>query len=266
MLYVSLGAWCQVAQQLKNHVQDQLVPSAFDWIVGPLSSVSHILDTDGDNFCENLSLSKPSNSIICETYGILYHHEFERDENNEALLTEESQAIAKSKLTHKHKSMSARLRATEESVTFVRFGGHAQPLAAWPYSKDSAPVSPSEINKMTDAIERAFPDLTFRLLFITCPTSHTFNVDQSKLDPRVWTVEMPRREGCNWSGSNDDWEALISKVPDSYSKLTKDSPRQESPFANVHEHFKILSIFSKEQISAIRKLIMIELQMSGNSN
>ena len=76
MLYVSLGAWCQVAQQLKNHVQDQLVPSAFDWIVGPLSSVSHILDTDGDNFCENLSLSKPSNSIICETYGILYHHEF----------------------------------------------------------------------------------------------------------------------------------------------------------------------------------------------
>lgn len=255
MLYVSLGAWCQVAQQLKNHAQDQFVPSAFDWIVGPLSSVSRMLDTDGDNFCEGLSLSKPSNSLTCEGYGILYHHEFKRDENNESFSTEESRADTKSKMTHKHKSMSTRLRTTQESVTFIRFGGHAQPLVAWPYSKDDAPVSPSEINEMAYAIERAFPELAFRVLFVTCPTAHSFKIDHCQLDPRVWTIEMQHRHGSDWSGSTNDWEEVISRVPDSYDRLAKDSPRQESPFSDIDEHFQMLSVFSKDQISAIKSLI-----------
>lgn len=235
MLYVSLGAWCQVAHQLKSHAGDQFVPSAWDWIVGPLNSVSKMLDTDGDNFCEGMSLSKPSNSLTCEGYGILYHHEFKRGDKGEAFSSKEGIVNVRSKLTHKHKSMSSRLRSTDECVTFVRFGGHAKPLVAWPYANDSSPVSANEINEIAYSIERAFPNIAFRILFVTCPTAHVFTIDHSQLDPRVWTVEMKQRPGSKWEGSDDDWAEVISRVPETFARLTNDSPRQEFPFTDIDE-------------------------------
>lgn len=255
MLYVSLGAWCQVAQQLKNHAKENFVSSAFDWTVSSLKSVPKIIDTDGENFCEGLTLSKPSNSLACESYGILYHHEFKRDEKNESFWTEETLEDAKGKLTHKHKAMSSKIRATDDCVTFVRFGGHAEPLVAWPYSKDHANVEAEELNAIAESIEKQFPDLAFRILFVTCPTAHFFKIDEQNLDPRIWTVEMRHRHGIDWSGSSDDWEEVIARMPKSFKQLTAESTREESPFKDIEEHFDMLDVFTKDQISAINKLI-----------
>lgn len=262
MLFVSLGAWCQVAQQLKNHANDNFVSSAFDWTVSSLKSVPRIIESDGDNFCEGLTLSRPSNSLTCESYGILYHHEFKRDENNESFWTEETRDDAKSKLTHKHKSMSTRIRDTDECVTFVRFGGHAEPLVAWPYSKDHATVAENELNAIAESIEQQFPSLAFRILFVTCPTAHFFTVDERKLDPRIWTVQMRHRHGIDWSGSSDDWAGVMSRIPKTFARLTATSSRQEFPFADLEEYFDMLDLFSKEQIKAIETIIQRRIESS----
>jgi|GEM_PF-721016 len=266
MLYVSLGAWCQVAQQLKNHAKESFVSSAFDWTVSSLKSVPRIIDTDGDNFCEGLTLSKPSNSLTCDTYGILYHHEFKRDENNESFWTDEVRDDAKSKLTHKHKSMSARIRSTDQCVTFVRFGGHAEPLVAWPYSKDHAEVAADELNAVAASIEKQFPDLAFRILFVTCPTAHFFKVDENKLDPRIWNVEMRHRHGIDWSGSSDDWAEVIARIPKTFEKLSADSPRKESPFTDIEDHFDMLDIFTKAQIEAVNRIVEKKVQATLKEN
>lgn len=230
MLYVSLGAWCQVAHQLKLQVGDKFVPSAWDWIVGPLSSVTKILDSNGGNFCEGMSLSKPSNSLTCSAYEILYHHEFKRGANDEAFSSKEGIMSAREKLAHKHISMSSRIKSSDECVTFVRFGGHARPLVAWPYAKDCSPVSTSDINEIANSIERSFPDIAFRILFVTCPAAHLFEIDHSSLDPRVWHVEMRKIPGSGWEGSDEDWSDIISKVPERFDRLTHESEKQESPF------------------------------------
>ncbi|AIR91645.1 DUF1796 family putative cysteine peptidase [Pseudomonas cremoricolorata] len=255
MLYVSLGAWCQVAQQLKNHTGERFVSSAFDWTVSSLKSVSKIIETDGNHFCEGLSLSKPSNSLICDAYGILYHHEFKRDENNESVWTEEGRNEAKSKLTHKHKSMASKVRSSGQCVTFVRFGGHAEPLVAWPYAKDHAAVQETELNHVVQAIEKEFPDVPFRLLFVTCPTAHLYKVDEAKLDPRIWPLEMRHRHGSDWAGASDDWAQVVARIPNSFEKLSADSARETSPFEGINDDFDLLDMFTKDQIAALNRLI-----------
>lgn len=266
MLYVSLGAWCQVAQQLKNHAKEQFISGAFDWTVSSLKSVPKIIDTDGDNFCEGLTLSRPSNSLTCASYGILYHHEFKRDENNESFWTEETRDDAKSKLTHKHKSMSSKIRTANDCVTFVRFGGHAEPMVAWPYSKDHAHVEAKDLNAIAESIERQFPDLPFRILFVTCPTAHFFKVDEKNLDPRIWSVEMRHRHGIDWSGSSDDWAGVIARIPKSFKRLSASSIREESPFKDIEEYFDMLEIFTKSQIEAVNKLIDKRVQAALKDN
>lgn len=266
MLFVSLGAWCQVAQQLKTHRPDEFVPSAFDWIVCPLKSVKKIIDTNGDNFCDGLFLSTPQNSIACKGYGILYHHDFPRNEKNEAFIEEGSSDNTKSKMTHKHKSMSSRVRQEGECVTFIRFGGHAEPTVAWPYAKDNAIVDTKDLNDIAESIEKEFPDLAFRIIFVTCPTAHTFKVAESKLDPRIWTVEMPHRPGVDWSGSSDDWAEMIGRVPKSFEKLSANSAREESPFKGIEDDFGLVGLFSKEQIKAINKFVNKKIQSASMSD
>ncbi len=213
MLYVAVGAWCQVAHQLKRIYGDQFVTSAFDWAVTPLLSVAKVFDTAGESFGQGMFIGEPSGSIECAGYGLLYHHEFPRGADKRAIYSVEKAEAACSKLTHKHKSLITRLSLTDEPVTFVRFGGHALPAQAWPYHRDAQHVSADDMNSMVNAIARALPNLNFRVLFIRNDTCMKFTTESSAFDPRIVqaTIAHPKVR-VDWTGLDADWDELMASV------------------------------------------------------
>lgn len=214
MQFVSLGAWCQVAYQLTRAFKGSFIPSAFDWTVAPLHSVQKIFDSNGESFGERVFVGEPSMSVECETYGILYHHEYRRDSNKVAIITEEQTATAKSKLRYKHKKMIASVAGSPDTVTFVRFGGAALPARAWPYSQDVAPVAAAVVNDMVCSIERAIGRGDFRLLFVTDPQVMRFSVTPRELDERVVSMNISSPAQRTWMGHDADWDVLLARYMD----------------------------------------------------
>ncbi|WP_192357439.1 hypothetical protein [Mesorhizobium mediterraneum] len=109
----SLGSDCTTATQIRRYFKGR-PSSCFDWLVTPIASIERILADDGVQFGLRVSACFNGTTALCENYGVIYHHEFERTKSNAVIFTSESLQSCRDKLTYKYNKMIdiARTRKT----------------------------------------------------------------------------------------------------------------------------------------------------------
>jgi hypothetical protein len=78
----SLGSWCAPAANIRRRFGvSQAMP--FDWWVSPYNATIKLLEEDFGNLLrpENLEIVDNGDSVRCNYYGILHHHDFIRDDS-----------------------------------------------------------------------------------------------------------------------------------------------------------------------------------------
>jgi hypothetical protein len=116
--FISLGDHCDVGDGFRNFFGKE-PSSPFDWLITPTHALIDILNTRGDKFGLSISYAMDGFSVMCESYGCLYHHEFERNANNICVITPEHLKNCRDKLTYKFKKMVS-LSAAECNPVFIR--------------------------------------------------------------------------------------------------------------------------------------------------
>ncbi|GAN51992.1 hypothetical protein ACXR8U_14205 [Methylobacterium radiotolerans] len=202
---VSLGALCQVTHQINRCFPGQ-PKSLFDWLVTPFSAVRSIFETQGKHLCSDVAVDKFE--IICQNYGVSYHHEFPRDANVIPYITQEALETGKSKLAHKFNKMVSMLSEPTPTL-FVRFLGHHGEARAWPYMNDPEVMKISEINDLCTYLASRFPALPFEMAFVYLPQFTQLEADAAA-DPRVHLIPLDRTANT-WAGNDSDWDEIFAR-------------------------------------------------------
>lgn len=203
---VSLGAWCQVASQIKTCTGD-IASGPFDWLVTPLPALIRILREDAQGLA--LAAIAEDDTAICPTYGCLYHHEFERDAARRCIITDEALARTRSKLLHKWESLKQKLSDGQRTL-FVRFGGDGRPARAWPYHVDPHRTCSAELNALDDALAERFPGMDFDILHVWHEQMHPSDFS-APLSPRIRLAPMTTPSHRDWRGDAMAWQALFDR-------------------------------------------------------
>ena len=75
---VSLGGDCTGAVETKRFFAGRKTVSPFDYLVTPFDALLKVFDDDGAQFGIDFHPVHGAQSVQCERYGVLYHHEFSR--------------------------------------------------------------------------------------------------------------------------------------------------------------------------------------------
>lgn len=203
---VSLGAWCQVAEQVKRCF-GEVTTGPFDWLVSPLESVIKILNDDARSLgsdAVHLDLT-----AISTTYGCLYHHEFPRDADSRCIINEQALQDTQSKLKYKWASLKRAL-SNNEPTLFIRFGGDARPARAWPYHQNGTAIDSDDLNALDAALAAHFPDLTYTLLYIWHEDLHPGDFTKP-LSSRIRLARMDEPGHRLWEGDTSTWQKVFSE-------------------------------------------------------
>jgi hypothetical protein len=116
---ISLGGVCQPAEHAKRFFLGRKNSSPFDFTVTPLRGVISTLLDDGARLGQDFQVIAGGTNTLCENYGIMYHHEFERQDGLIRFSAERARACGE-KLRHKYASMIE--AASSGTPLFVRLG------------------------------------------------------------------------------------------------------------------------------------------------
>lgn len=159
--FISLCDHCNVGFALRKFFKEEPA-SPFDWLITPTNALIDILNTGGEKFGLSISYAMNGNSIVCESYGYLYHHEFSRNAKDHCIVTVEDLKNCREKLLHKYKKMID-LSKMEKNPLFIRYIHPSSQLengATFVYTKDT-------ILKIHEAIKNAIGHDQFKLSFVT---------------------------------------------------------------------------------------------------
>jgi hypothetical protein len=208
----SVGGDCQVGWQIRRHF-DNPIPSPFDWIVTPLSSLVSIVTDKGARFGQAVSklpavppFTKESN--VCREYGCSYHHDFLHDEHGNVTLSEATLADVRGKMLHKWDAFETAVNRVDE-VLFVRLGSFKTPPFAWSYLPETETLLASQVNGVQRLLARTFPKVRCRLLQVIYPETTPYRVDDP-LNDMVQLRTLPLVPGANWEGIEADWSAILA--------------------------------------------------------
>ncbi|WBO60420.1 MULTISPECIES: DUF1796 family putative cysteine peptidase [unclassified Acidocella] len=81
-LIVSIGDWCGPAHNIRRFFGvEESYP--FDWWITPYEATIKLLNSNFEGMLNPANLVIEDNSTVrCTTYGLLHHHDFERDDND----------------------------------------------------------------------------------------------------------------------------------------------------------------------------------------
>lgn len=201
---VSLGSTCEPANFLKENALYTL-PSPFDWFITPYDSLLKILDDDGARLGTEFAVAKGGTTVLCRTYGVLYHHEFERGPDGLVLFDAAAVERCRSRLLHKMNRVWEAC-AGGDSITFIR----------WSTTKaveEDARFTAADINALVDLIASKFPSLDFKLAWVRNETTPV--VSSAALDKRVILRELPYAEGRvapEWHSPAASWKVLLKEL------------------------------------------------------
>lgn len=205
---VSLGAACQVAEQCRRHL-GAAPGGPLDWLITPFDSVEKVLADMGARFGQRFITVRDGYSAQCIYYGVLYEHEFQRDENAQVIYDVDYINACRSRMTHKMGKL-AKILASSDKVLFIR----AYSSTGVPTDRFNDGVFTSDdLNALVSTIEGHAPDLDFDVLFIHSPDRTNEKTDFSApLSKRVILREMAHPADMEWFGVDEDWRGLFEEL------------------------------------------------------
>lgn len=165
---VSLGGNCMATMEMRKFF-GITAANLFDWWITPGDALVRMIENDFEGLFsrENLKIIGDGRSVANMRYGILHHHDFPRNENNDRVETIRDQDLRRN--LDKFAYLKRRwddLADNQGPVLFVRWGWNInEPLLAGipadPIGADSA--------RLIAALDRKFPQLDYRILLIDAP-------------------------------------------------------------------------------------------------
>jgi hypothetical protein len=165
---VSLGGNCMLTLEVRKFFGIQAA-NLFDWWITPGDALVLLVENDFDGLFspENFKIISDGRSVANLRYGILHHHDFPRDEQDDRVKAIEERDIQRN--LDKFAYLKRRwddLAGNEGPVLFVRFAWDiAEPLLA------GIPPEPVRADpaRLIAALDRKFPLLDYQILFIDAP-------------------------------------------------------------------------------------------------
>ncbi len=206
---LSLGSDCEVSLQLRR-LGVAHTPSVFDWLVTPWQAMIRVLHDGGTHLCTRIERGYDGAGAVCSTYGLVYWHEFARDDARQVVLTEATVKAAQDKLRHKIGRMRTVLES-EKTVLFVRAGIATDSPSDRYHLGQTFPAG--QLNDFTALVSRLFPALKFSLLVVEYEGRDQLQGDGA-LDPRIVRYSMP----CQGKLKPHDaeWDTLMSRIDYGY--------------------------------------------------
>lgn len=205
---IGLGAACQVAEQCRRHLGK--APGApFDWLITPFDAVEQVLADMGARLGQRFVSVRDGTSTQCAHYGVLYEHDFQRDEMRRVIFDADYVAACQSRMAHKMQKL-AELLTTAEKVLFIR--AYSSTGLDGDRFNDTTFTS-SDLNGLVDVIQEKAPNLDFDLLFIHSRDRATEKIDLSgPLSDRIIVREMAHPADMEWFGIDADWITLFKDL------------------------------------------------------
>ena len=165
---VSLGGNCMVTMEVRKFFGIKAA-NLFDWWITPGDALVRLIENDfAELFSrENLEMVGDRRSVANLRYGILHHHDFPRNDEEDRVIAIEEQAIQSNlgKFAYLKKRWDD-LADNQGPVLFVRFG--------WSMNEGllaGIPVDPigADPVRLIAALDRKFPLLDYQILLIDAP-------------------------------------------------------------------------------------------------
>jgi hypothetical protein len=165
---VSLGGNCMVTMEMRQFFGIEAA-NLFDWWITPGDALVRLIENDFDNLfaTRNLQLVGDRKSVANLRYGILHHHDFPRNDEEDRVIAITDQDIRRNR--EKFAYLKRRwddLADNPGPVLFVRYAwGMGEPLLA------GIPPQPLDADaaRLMAALSCKFPKLDYDLLFIDAP-------------------------------------------------------------------------------------------------
>lgn len=209
---VSLGAWCQVAEQFRRHNFPR-THSPFEWTVSTWSCLMAIIADDGKQLATELTVDHARKEVVCQAYGLLHPHDFHKKFDKDGnLLPPDAEEITeiRKKYTHKMDDFRRACQTRGGRIAFVRMGGEAEPAVAWPYLHDQAPLTSERVNSLADLLVEYCGHSDFDLFVMLHDGWHPFE-DTAPLHSNAKVVRLPHpAPPVDWYGHESDWEKVYA--------------------------------------------------------
>lgn len=210
---VSLGGNCMVTMEMRKYFGIEPA-NLFDWWITPGDALVRLIEDDFDDlFAEkNLQLVGDRRSVANLRYGILHHHDFPRDDEEDRVIAVTGQDIRRNR--EKFAYLKRRwddLADNGAPVLFLRYGWHmGEPLLA------GIPPEPSgaDATRLLAALDRKFPRLDYRILFIDAIEITLRHPKVLRRETRLFTQPGERIDAANlkWQDNTPIFSRLFSTV------------------------------------------------------
>src|SRR5271165_6296285 len=165
---VSLGGNCMVTKEMRLFY-DVHAANMFDWWITPGDGLVLLIENDFDGLFarENLQMVGDRRSVANLRYGILHHHDFHRnDEEDRVVAIDEERRQRNLEKFGYLKRRWDDLDRNQDPVLFVRWGWNmSEPLLAG-IAADPCCADPA---RLVAALDGKFPHLDYRILLIDAP-------------------------------------------------------------------------------------------------
>lgn len=211
-LVVSLGGWCQPALHIRERTGAPV--RFFDTLGAPFWGVHTLLTANADGLCDSMAILNNGHDMACERYGVMFHHDAERDAEGRVRLTAETLPRLQSETKRRWSRFCADVEAAER-VLFVRYLGYIRrPDAYNQYQHDPERFTTGELWNLTKAIENRWPKLRYHLAFVFFPELGNFDFTESTPNATAHSfdyksiVSRAAPDKC-WAGDADQWRLLF---------------------------------------------------------
>jgi hypothetical protein len=210
---VSLGGNCMVTMEMRKYYGIEAA-NLFDWWITPGDALVRLIEDDFEGLFEtgNLQMVGDRRSVANLRYGLLHHHDFPRNDEEDRVVAITAQDIERNREKFAYlKKRWDDLGDNDGPVLFVRYAwGMGEPLLA------GIPLEPlgADGSRLMAALDRKFPRLDYEILFIDAPEITLRQENVMRRETRIFSQpgEILNAANLKWKDNSAVFSRLFGTV------------------------------------------------------